>query len=83
MATITVKNIPDDLYLALKQAAEATHRSVNGEIIARIEQTLRRERPDAAAILARARRSRAWTADTPLMPTEIEEAIAAGRHDCD
>ncbi|MCC6166009.1 MAG: Arc family DNA-binding protein [Caldilineaceae bacterium] len=41
MATITVKNIPDDLYLALKQAAEANHRSVNREIIVRIEQPLR------------------------------------------
>lgn len=81
MATITVKNIPDDLYLELKQAAEANHRSVNREIIARIEQTLRSQRPDVDAILAKARRSQGWTADTPLTPAEIDEAISAGRHD--
>ncbi len=83
MATITVKNIPDDLYQALKQAAEANHRSLNREIIARIEETLRRDRPDVADILARARRSQAWTASTPLTAAEIDEAISAGRHDYD
>ena len=39
-ATITVKNIPDAIHLALKQAAETSHRSLNGEVIARLEQSL-------------------------------------------
>ncbi len=39
-ATITVKNIPDAIHLALKQAAETNHRSLNGEVIARLEQSL-------------------------------------------
>jgi plasmid stability protein len=33
MASVTVKNIPDDLYEQSKQAANAHHRSVNGELI--------------------------------------------------
>lgn len=83
MATITVKNIPDDLYLALKQAAKTNHRSINGEVIARIEQSLCRDRPDVSAVLAKARQSQAWTAHTPLTSAEIDEAISAGRHDHD
>lgn len=39
MANVTVKNIPDDLYEQLKQAAEAHHRSVNSELIHCLEQT--------------------------------------------
>jgi plasmid stability protein len=37
MASITVKNIPSDLYEQLKESAVANHRSLNGEIIACIE----------------------------------------------
>ena len=39
-ATITFKNIPDAIHLALKQAAETSHRSLNGEVIARLKQSL-------------------------------------------
>ena len=39
-STITLKNIPDAIHLALKRAAEENHRSLNGEVIARLEKTL-------------------------------------------
>jgi len=32
--TLTLKNIPDELYGRLKQAAEVHHRSLNSEVIA-------------------------------------------------
>jgi antitoxin FitA len=38
--SITVKNIPDDLYQRLKLRAAANHRSINSEIIVCIEQIL-------------------------------------------
>ena len=38
MASITVKNIPDELYARLKAVAESNRRSINGEIIVCIEQ---------------------------------------------
>ena len=41
MASITVKNIPDDLYLNLKQLANANHRSINSEILVCIEKAVR------------------------------------------
>ena len=37
MATITVKNIPDELYERLKCVAEINRRSINSEIIVCIE----------------------------------------------
>ena len=39
-STITLKNIPDAIHLALKRAAVDNHRSLNGEVIARLEKTL-------------------------------------------
>jgi antitoxin FitA len=41
MATITVKNIPDDLYQKLKNTASSNHRSVNNEVINCIENMVR------------------------------------------
>ena len=37
MATITIKNIPDDLHEALKKRASLQRRSLNSEIIACLE----------------------------------------------
>ena len=41
MATITIKNIPDDLHEALKKKASLQRRSLNSEIIACLEASLR------------------------------------------
>ena len=40
MASLTIKNIPDDLYEHLKLAANAHHRSINSELIYCLEKTL-------------------------------------------
>ena len=44
MPTITVKNIPEDLYAELKRAAALNRRSVNSEIIVCIEKAVRSHR---------------------------------------
>lgn len=44
MPSITVKNIPEDLYDLLKQRAEANRRSINSEIIVCIEQAIHSQR---------------------------------------
>jgi plasmid stability protein len=41
MATITLKNIPDELHEALKKRASLQRRSLNNEIIASLEASLR------------------------------------------
>ncbi len=40
MTSLTIKNIPDELYEHLKQAAKAHHRSINSELIYCLEKTL-------------------------------------------
>ncbi|MAY36399.1 MAG: DNA-binding protein [Spongiibacteraceae bacterium] len=79
MAAITIKNIPDDLYAHLKQAAKAHHRSVNSELIACLERVLLPSKASPAERLnaARALRSRA-TADV-LSADGIDDAKREGR----
>jgi plasmid stability protein len=55
MATLTVKNIPDDVYHELKSQAEKHRRSLNQEIIACLEQALLLPRRDPDAFLKKAR----------------------------
>ena len=40
MLTLTLKNIPDDLHAMLKESAEKNSRSLNSEILARLEREL-------------------------------------------
>ena len=37
MANLTLKNIPDDLHARLKESAERNRRSLNSEILIRLE----------------------------------------------
>lgn len=37
MATLTLKNIPDELHARLKESAERNRRSLNSEILVRLE----------------------------------------------
>ena len=43
MTTLTLKNIPESLHYDLKRAAERNHRSLNREILSRLESQLRDE----------------------------------------
>jgi plasmid stability protein len=74
MATITVKNIPDGLYRRLKAAAARNRRSINGEIISRIEDSLRSRRVTTDQLLARVRRLQASYGGR-LVPIEDIEAV--------
>ncbi|MCP4896039.1 MAG: Arc family DNA-binding protein [bacterium] len=53
---ITVKGIPDEVYRRLKAAATANHRSINSEIISRIEEGLMPRKASARKLLERVRR---------------------------
>lgn len=53
MATLTIKNIPPDLYELIKQRAVEHHRSLNSEVIVCLENTLRVKRIDPHVFLAR------------------------------
>jgi len=60
MPALTVKNIPAELYDHLKASAQANHRSVNSELIHRLEASLmpRRLEPQQALSTAQALRKR-------------------------
>lgn len=79
MATITVKNIPDDLYARLKAAAARNRRSINSEIIVCIERNLLPRKVPADQILQRARRLRAAMPVPLLTREEIDSARREGR----
>ena len=79
MATITVKNIPDELFARLKAAAAGNRRSINNEIINRIEKSFSPQRMTAETLLARIRRFHEGLPSPPLTIDQIREAREEGR----
>ena len=78
MPSITVKNIPDEIYDKVREQAQAHHRSINSEIIACLEQTVQAKSISPNDILQEARRLRK-KAKGSLSSQEIEAAINTGR----
>ena len=78
MATITVKDIPDNLYEALKKRAAAHHRSVNREIIYYIEQAVSRE-VNVEELLEKARLIRAEIGEVPISEELLDDYKNSGR----
>lgn len=79
MATVTVKNIPNELYERLKSGAEINRRSINSEIIMCIENTVISRRLNPDEILENARQLRRITAGNPINDAEFNLAKAEGR----
>ena len=79
MATVTVKNIPDELYERLKTVAEINRRSINSEIIVCIENAVTSRRINPDEVLENARRLRQLTAGHGISNEEFNQAKAAGR----
>ena len=71
MATITLKNIPDDLYELLKAAAKAHHRSINSELIHCLEQSFKPRPVSPEERLERLRRIRPQFPTDAVSPEEI------------
>ena len=53
MRNITIKNIPDDLYNKIKITAQENRRSINNEIINRLDKSLRSTKIDINSFLRR------------------------------
>ncbi|NIM93157.1 MAG: Arc family DNA-binding protein [Anaerolineales bacterium] len=79
MATVTLKNIPDDLYELLKRSAEVNRRSINSEIIVCIECAIRSQKVDHERVLSTARNLREKTASYEIDDDVLSEAKDAGR----
>lgn len=78
MANVTIKNMPDELYKILKHLAKSHQRSLNNELIYRIQRSVGFERADPEKIRAQAKEFRSRI-KVRLTPEEIEEAINYGR----
>ncbi len=79
MATITIRNIPPNLYDRLKQSASLHRRSINSQVIVCIEQALRRRQIAPEEVLTRARSLRRQMTGGPLSVAELLAAKAQGR----
>ncbi len=79
MATMTLKNVPDELYQQLKQSAERHRRSINSEAIVCLERALGSERVDPDVLLMRARSLRARTPNLFVTDAELRTARDEGR----
>lgn len=80
MANITVRGIPDEVYERLKEEAERRHRSLNQEIVRRIEASIRAPVVDPEERLERIRTTRRELGDRARIEDELlERARSEGR----
>ena len=79
MYSITVKNIPEDIYKRLKHQAKSNRRSINSEIILIIEEAVESKKIEPEEFLVRAYRLREKTADYMITDDEFTQAKESGR----
>jgi antitoxin FitA len=79
MPTLTIKNIPDDLYSQLKRYAEMNRRSLNSEVIVCIERAVRSRKVSPEVALEKARNLRIKTKQHPISDGEFTQAKTLGR----
>lgn len=80
MATVTIKNIPDEIYEKIKLQAKANHRSINSEMISIFEHAVQKRTPaDVQVILERTRKIRELTAHYIVSDEELTSWKKEGR----
>ena len=82
MATVTVKNIPDELYTRLKSVALINRRSINSEIIMCIERAVVSRQINPIKILENARQLRKLTTNHPIGDEELTKPKQKVGYDC-
>jgi len=79
MRAFTVKNIPDNVYEALKKKAKIHHRSMNNEIIVCLEHYLKPKKIDTLELLQKAKAARELAKSIYLTDEELEQYKKEGR----
>jgi antitoxin FitA len=79
MPTMTIKNIPDDLYEKLKRRAEEHGRSMNNEVIFCLKHAVQGGRVDPEAFLARVDALQQRMSLPPLTDELLRAAKEEGR----
>ncbi len=77
--TLTLKNIPDEVYERLKASAATNRRSLNMEAIVCLESVLIRGREAVGERLARARALRAALPKAKFRPQDLDAYKREGR----
>ena len=77
--TLTLKNIPDDVYDRLKRSAETHRRSMNSEVIVCLEAVLQPARVTPTERLARARELRGALQQGKFRARDIDTLKREGR----
>lgn len=77
--TLTLKNIPDQVYERLKRSAEVNRRSLNSEAIVVLEAALPPAKPALDERLARARAVRAALSPGKFRARDIDALKRQGR----
>jgi plasmid stability protein len=79
MANLTIKGMPDPLYERIRESAAQNHRSINSEVIARLEVSLGSVRLDPVVLLEQARALRRRLAGMNLTEAALRAAKSEGR----
>jgi plasmid stability protein len=79
MVTVTIKNIPEQIYERIKAQAKNNHRSINGEILSILEQAMSLPPIDVKATLERTRKIRELTAHYVITDEEMTKWKKEGR----
>lgn len=79
MADVALRGMTPALHKALKSAAERNHRSLNGEILFRLEASVGPTVLDVDVLLARVEARRARTGILDLEASELRRLKAEGR----
>ena len=79
MPTMTIKNIPQDLYARIRESAVEHGRSMNNEVIFRLKRAYQGGRIDVEAFLGKAEAIRNKFALPPLTDEVLSAAKQEGR----
>lgn len=79
MPTITLKNVPEELYQRLKARALRNRRSLNNEAIVCLEGAVKTPSRDPKEFLADLRAFREMVGDVRITNEQIDEAKRSGR----
>jgi plasmid stability protein len=79
MPSLTIKNLPEELYFKLKKNAEDHHRSLNNEIIVSLEKVVRTVRLNPEELLEEIRELRSKVTAPPLTDDFLKMAKSRGR----
>lgn len=79
MQAITIKNIPSELYEQIKISAQMNRRSINSEVLTRLEESMRSKRVEPDSFLSRVDTLQKEAALPFLTDNALAEMKAEGR----